>query len=152
MTSQYLTHSSEFSPDFAGAQNLLKNQLQTYAQKRNFTLPEYSCERVGPPHATRFNCKVTVNGKTYESRESFPTLNRAEQAAAKAALMSLLPNGVEEVIFLRLLSIHHGDAKICWLRMRFLCLLFFFYYKMMLSVREMLQLITCLALLHSLGC
>ncbi|KAJ6349515.1 hypothetical protein OIU77_006989 [Salix suchowensis] len=77
-------------------QILFKNQLQTYAQKRNFTLPKYSCERVGPPHAPLFKCRVTVNGQTYESREQFPILNRAEQAAAKAALSSLLPNGVEE--------------------------------------------------------
>jgi hypothetical protein len=79
---------------------LFKNQLQTYAQKRNFTLPVYSCERVGLPHAIQFKCKVTVNGQTYESREYFPTLSKAENAAAKAALMSLLPNGGEEVIFL----------------------------------------------------
>ena len=103
-------------------QYLFKTQLQTYAQKRNFSLPVYSCERVGPPHASRFKCKVTVNGQTYESQEYFPTLNKAELAAAKAALMSLLSNGVEEVSFLRLLSLHCGDAKICWLRMRFLCL------------------------------
>uniref|UniRef100_A0A3N7I7K8 DRBM domain-containing protein n=1 Tax=Populus trichocarpa TaxID=3694 RepID=A0A3N7I7K8_POPTR len=81
---------------FGGMQHLFKNQLQTYAQKRNFTLPVYSCERVGPPHASRFKCKVTVNGQTYESQEYFPTLNKAELAAAKAALMSLLSNGVEE--------------------------------------------------------
>jgi dsRNA-specific ribonuclease len=84
---------------------LFKNQLQTYAQKRNFTRPVYSCERVGPPHAIRFKCKVTVNGQTYESREYFPTLSKAENAAAKAALMSLLPNGVEEVIFLNQLIV-----------------------------------------------
>ncbi|KAJ6422591.1 hypothetical protein OIU84_027539 [Salix udensis] len=88
---------SENDESFGGTQQqLFKNQLQNYAQKRNFTLPEYSCERVGPPHATRFKCKVTVNGETYESREYFPALNKAEHAAAKAALMSLLPNGVEE--------------------------------------------------------
>jgi hypothetical protein len=33
-------------------------------------------------------------------------LIKAELAAAKAALMSLLSNGVEEVSFLRLLSLH----------------------------------------------
>ncbi|KAG5232839.1 double-stranded RNA-binding protein [Salix suchowensis] len=77
-------------------QHLFKSQLQTYAQKRNFALPVYSCERVGPSHASRFTCKVTVNGHTFESLESFPTLNKAEHAAAKAALMSLLPNGVDE--------------------------------------------------------
>ncbi|KAG6737547.1 hypothetical protein POTOM_059075 [Populus tomentosa] len=79
-----------------GTLHLFKNQLQTYAQKRNFSLPVYSCERAGPPHAIRFKCKVTVNGQTYASQEYFPTLNKAENAAAKAALMSLLPNGVEE--------------------------------------------------------
>ncbi|KAJ6434038.1 hypothetical protein OIU84_017703 [Salix udensis] len=77
-------------------QHLFKSQLQTYAQKRNFALPVYSCERVGPSHASRFTCKVTVNGHTFESLESFPTLNKAEHAAAKAALISLLPNGVDE--------------------------------------------------------
>ncbi|KAG6737545.1 hypothetical protein POTOM_059073 [Populus tomentosa] len=85
-----------FVMEIIGMQHLFKNQLQTYAQKRNFSLPMYSCERVGPPHASRFKCKVTVNGQTYESQEYFPTLNKAELAAAKAALMSLLPNGVEE--------------------------------------------------------
>jgi dsRNA-specific ribonuclease len=85
--------------------HLFKNQLQTYAQKRNFTRPVYSCERVGPPHAIQFKCKVTVNGQTYESREYFPTLSKAENAAAKVALMSLLPNGVEEVIFLNQLIV-----------------------------------------------
>nr|XP_034887147.1 double-stranded RNA-binding protein 1-like isoform X19 [Populus alba] len=81
---------------FGGMQHLFKNLLQTYAQKRNFSQPMYSREHVGPPHASRFKCKVTVNGQTYESQEYFPTLNKAELAAAKAALMSLLPNGVEE--------------------------------------------------------
>ncbi|KAG6750789.1 hypothetical protein POTOM_045304 [Populus tomentosa] len=77
-------------------QRLFKSQLQTYAQKRNFALPVYSCERVGPPHSSRFKCKVTVNGQTFEGLEYFPSLSKAEHAAAKAALMSLLPNGVEE--------------------------------------------------------
>lgn len=78
-------------------QHLFKNQLQTYAQKRNLALPVYSCERVGPPHASRFKCEVTVNGQIYESEEYFPTLNKAEHAAAQAALMTLLPDGVEQV-------------------------------------------------------
>jgi dsRNA-specific ribonuclease len=59
--------------------HLFKNQLQTYAQKRNFSLPVYSCERMGPPHAIRFKCKFTINGQTYESREYFPTLSKAEK-------------------------------------------------------------------------
>ncbi|KAL6202702.1 hypothetical protein ACLB2K_026407 [Fragaria x ananassa] len=39
-----------------------KNQLQYYAQKRNLILPVYSCEREGPPHATRFKCTITIDG------------------------------------------------------------------------------------------
>ncbi|XP_050214706.1 double-stranded RNA-binding protein 1-like [Mercurialis annua] len=77
-------------------QHLYKTLLQIYTQKRGLTLPEYSCEREGPPHASRFKCKVTVDGKTYESLEFFSTLSKAEHAAAKAALMSLGPDRVEE--------------------------------------------------------
>ena len=104
-------------------QHLSKSQLQTYAQKRNFALPVYSCERVGPPHASRFKCEVTVNGHTFESLEYFPILNKAENAAAKAALMSLLPNGVDEVSFLLVVVINSlCNVEICRLCMRFLCL------------------------------
>ncbi|XP_021656662.2 double-stranded RNA-binding protein 1 isoform X3 [Hevea brasiliensis] len=81
---------------FTDMQHLYKNQLQSYAQRRSLTLPVYSYERVGPPHASRFKCKVTIDGQTYESQEFFPTLSKAEHAAARAALMSLAPNGVEE--------------------------------------------------------
>ncbi|XP_068335834.1 double-stranded RNA-binding protein 1-like isoform X2 [Pyrus communis] len=77
-------------------QHLYKNQLQTYAQKRNLLLPVYSCEREGPPHNCRFKCRVTIDGQTYEGQEFLPTLKDAEHAVAKAALMSLLPNGVQE--------------------------------------------------------
>ncbi|KAH9784565.1 Double-stranded RNA-binding protein 1 [Citrus sinensis] len=38
-------------------QHLYKNQLQSYTQKKNLPLPMYSCEREGPPHASRFKCK-----------------------------------------------------------------------------------------------
>ncbi|KAJ8771647.1 hypothetical protein K2173_026824 [Erythroxylum novogranatense] len=73
-----------------------KNQLQIYAAKRNLGLPLYSWERMGPPHACSFKCKVVVDGKTYESQEFYPTLAKAEHAAAKVALMSLSPDNVEE--------------------------------------------------------
>ncbi|KAM5578184.1 hypothetical protein ABKV19_008482 [Rosa sericea] len=79
-----------------GIQHLHKNQLQRYAQKRNLILPVYSCEREGPPHAARFKCTVTIDGKTYQGQEFLPTLKDAEHAAAKVALISLLPNGVQE--------------------------------------------------------
>ncbi|KAI9121493.1 hypothetical protein K1719_008526 [Acacia pycnantha] len=78
------------------AQRLYKNQLQTYAQKRNLSLPVYSTEREGPPHASRFKCKVTIDGQTFESLQFFPTLKDAEHAAAKVALMSLTDPGVQE--------------------------------------------------------
>ncbi|KDP39670.1 hypothetical protein JCGZ_02690 [Jatropha curcas] len=81
---------------FTDVQRLFKNQLQSFAQKRGLTLPVYSCECLGPPHASRFKAKVTIDEKTYESQEFFPTLSKAENAAAKAALMSLAPDGVEE--------------------------------------------------------
>ncbi|XP_059462236.1 double-stranded RNA-binding protein 4-like [Corylus avellana] len=77
-------------------QHLYKNHLQNYAQKRNLSLPVYSCEREGPPHASRFKCKVTIDGQTYESPEFFATLKDAEHAAAKVALSSLSPDGVKE--------------------------------------------------------
>ncbi|KAI9185326.1 hypothetical protein LWI28_006210 [Acer negundo] len=73
-----------------------KSQLQSYVQKRNLALPIYSCERVGPPHAMRFKCKVTVTGQTYECSTFFPTLKEAEHGAAKVALMSLPSEGVQE--------------------------------------------------------
>lgn len=81
---------------FVGISRLYKNQLQTFAQKRSLPLPIYSSEHQGPVHARRFKCKVTIDGRTYESREYFTTLKDAEHAAAKAALMSLSAEGVNE--------------------------------------------------------
>ncbi|CAN6552591.1 unnamed protein product [Malus baccata var. baccata] len=76
-------------------QHLFKSQLESFAQKRNLYPPVYSCEMVGPPH-NRFKCKVTIGGQTFEGQEFLPTLKDAERAAAKVALMSVLPNGVQE--------------------------------------------------------
>lgn len=80
-------------------QHLYKSQLQNYAQKRNLALPEYASEREGPPHNTRFKCRVTIDGQTFESPTFFSTLKEAENAAAKFALTSLSPNEVQQVIF-----------------------------------------------------
>ncbi|KAA8516888.1 hypothetical protein F0562_017294 [Nyssa sinensis] len=77
-------------------QHLYKNRLQIFAQKRNLALPVYSCERQGPPHASRFKSKVTIDGKTYESLEFFPTIKEAENAAAKVACDSLSLSEVQE--------------------------------------------------------
>lgn len=92
LTSQIL-----LSADMA---HLYKNQLQIYAQKRNLNLPVYISEREGPPHACHFKSKVILEGKTYESSEHFSTIKDAENAAAKAALMSVSSSdGTEEVAF-----------------------------------------------------
>ncbi|XP_010553800.1 PREDICTED: double-stranded RNA-binding protein 4 [Tarenaya hassleriana] len=77
--------------------NLCKSQLQTYTQKKNLCMPTYIRERVGLLHACRFRCKVVVNEQTFESRELFSTLREAENAAAKIALVSLVPNASQEV-------------------------------------------------------
>ncbi|EXB31234.1 Double-stranded RNA-binding protein 4 [Morus notabilis] len=82
--------------NFADIQHLYKSELQVYAQKRNLGFPVYSCEREGPPHASRFKCRVTIEGKTYESSEYFHTLKEAEHAAAKVALISLSPDCVQK--------------------------------------------------------
>ncbi|XP_022743722.1 double-stranded RNA-binding protein 1-like isoform X2 [Durio zibethinus] len=76
--------------------HLYKNLLQNFAQKRNLSRPVYSCEFEGPPHASRFRCKVTINENTYESLEFFPTIKEAEHAAAKIALSCLSPDAIEE--------------------------------------------------------
>lgn len=81
---------------FKDIQHVYKNQLQHYAQKRNLMLPVYSCEWEGPPHASRFKCTVTIDGRTYQGQDFLPTMKDAEHAAAKVALISLLPNGVQE--------------------------------------------------------
>ncbi|KAG2689917.1 hypothetical protein I3760_09G162600 [Carya illinoinensis] len=83
-------------PSEPDMQHLYKNQLQNYAQKRTPSLPVYSCECEGPPHARRFKCKVTIDGQTYESPEFFSNIKDAEHAAAKLALTSLSPDGVRK--------------------------------------------------------
>ncbi|KAK8532139.1 hypothetical protein V6N13_131481 [Hibiscus sabdariffa] len=82
---------------FKDMQHFYKNVLQNYAQKRNLSRPMYSSESEGPPHASRFRCKVTVDEKTYESLEFFPTIKEAEHDAARIALLSLAPDIIEEV-------------------------------------------------------
>ncbi|XP_009589989.1 double-stranded RNA-binding protein 1-like isoform X3 [Nicotiana tomentosiformis] len=80
----------------SGMLHLYKNRLQQYAQKQNLTLPVYSSELDGPPHACRFRSKVTIDGKTYETQEFFSTLKEAEHAAAKGAFESLALNDIQE--------------------------------------------------------
>ncbi|KHG10421.1 Double-stranded RNA-binding 1 [Gossypium arboreum] len=85
------------SEKFKDMQHFYKNLLQNYAQKRNVSRPVYSCEVEGPPHASRFRCKVTIDEKTYEGLEFFPTIKEAEHAAARVALSCLAPDAIEEV-------------------------------------------------------
>ena len=94
------TYNFQFLSWVIDMQHFYKNQLQKYAQKRNLCLPVYSCEREGPPHASHFRCKVTVDGQTYESPEFFSTSKDAERAAAKVALTSLVPDGAKEASLL----------------------------------------------------
>ncbi|XP_010319634.1 double-stranded RNA-binding protein 1 isoform X2 [Solanum lycopersicum] len=79
-----------------GMLHLYKSRLQHYAQKQNLTLPVYSSELDGPPHARRFRSKVTIDGVTYETQEFFSTLKEAEHAAAKVAFESLALNDTQE--------------------------------------------------------
>ncbi|RZC83501.1 hypothetical protein C5167_046284 [Papaver somniferum] len=74
-------------------QYLHKSQLQIYAQKRNLSLPIYSCVREGPPHNTHFKAIVAVDGQTFERPEFFRTLKEAEHAASRVALTSLMRDG-----------------------------------------------------------
>ncbi|XP_015899794.3 double-stranded RNA-binding protein 1 isoform X1 [Ziziphus jujuba] len=87
---------AEVTAHSSNVQHLYKSQLQNYAQKRNLALPEYASEREGPPHNTRFKCRVTIDGQTFESPTFFSTLKEAENAAAKFALTSLSPNEVQQ--------------------------------------------------------
>lgn len=77
--------------------HLYKNQLQTFAQKRNLALPIYCSEHEGPPHSRRFRCQVSIDGRTYETKEFYNTLKEAEHAAAKIALMSMSSDTTQEV-------------------------------------------------------
>ncbi|KAG6434089.1 hypothetical protein SASPL_105711 [Salvia splendens] len=72
--------------------HMYKNLLQRYAQKECIGLPVYTSEAEGPPHARRFKSKVSINGKSYEPAEFFPTLKEAEQTAAKIACLALSLN------------------------------------------------------------
>ncbi|XP_050244904.1 double-stranded RNA-binding protein 1-like isoform X2 [Quercus robur] len=95
-TPQVIGTTLHVNNDFRDMQHFYKNQLQNFAQKRNLLLPVYSCKCEGPPHASHFRCKVTVDGQTYESPEFFTTSKDAEHAAAKIALTSLVPDGAKE--------------------------------------------------------
>lgn len=76
--------------------HLCKTQLQIYAQKRKLPLPEYVNECEGPPHARHFKSRVILEGTSYESDGYFSSLKEAENSAAKTALFSLSPDGVQE--------------------------------------------------------
>ncbi|KAK6147399.1 hypothetical protein DH2020_018311 [Rehmannia glutinosa] len=76
--------------------HMYKNQLQQYAQKKNFGFPVYTSEAEGPPHARRFKSRVSLDGKSYETLEFFSTLKEAEQAAAKVACQVLSVNVIQE--------------------------------------------------------
>ncbi|KAL6559058.1 HLA class II histocompatibility antigen, DR beta 4 chain [Orobanche hederae] len=76
--------------------HMYKNQLQQFAQKKNFGLPKYTTEAEGPPHARRYKSSVSLDGKSYETVEYFPTMKEAEQAVAKVACQMLSVNVIQE--------------------------------------------------------
>ncbi|KAL6521247.1 HLA class II histocompatibility antigen, DR beta 4 chain [Orobanche gracilis] len=76
--------------------HMYKNQLQQFAQKKNFGLPKYTTEADGPPHARRYKSSVSLNGKSYETGEFFPTMKEAEQAVAKVACQMLSVDVIQE--------------------------------------------------------
>ncbi|GFP91804.1 double-stranded RNA-binding protein 4 [Phtheirospermum japonicum] len=76
--------------------HMYKNQLQQFAQKKNFDLPVYTTEAEGPPHSRRFKSSVSVDGKSYETLEFFTTLKEAEQAAARVACQVLSVDAIQE--------------------------------------------------------
>lgn len=84
------------SSEYKDVLHMYKNLLQQFAQKENLGFPVYTSEAEGPPHARRFKSKVSVNGKSYEALEFFPTLKEAEQAAAKIACLSLSVDAIQE--------------------------------------------------------
>lgn len=68
-----------------------KTRLQHYAQEHLSATPVYRDRNQGTPQAPRFASSVQVNGKTLGTG-SGPSKKAAQQAAAQAALASLLPD------------------------------------------------------------
>ncbi|KAJ1410269.1 Double-stranded RNA-binding domain [Sesbania bispinosa] len=79
-------HSSVIIDDM---DRLCKNKLQNYARRNNLDPPVFTVKSEGLPHDTHFKATVVIDGKSFESPAFFNTIKEAEQAAAKAALMSL---------------------------------------------------------------
>lgn len=87
--SKMLYHCFFCFPLKTGTLHMYKNRLQQYAQKRNLSLPNYTCESEGPPHTRRFKSRVSFDGKSYETMKFFPTLKEAEHAVAMVACQML---------------------------------------------------------------
>nr|XP_023892345.1 double-stranded RNA-binding protein 1-like [Quercus suber] len=100
-------------------QSQYKGLLQNYAQQKNLDPPLYMSESDGPSHTICFKATVTVGVQTFESPMFFKTLKGAEQAAAKAALMSLSPDGFQK----KVTYFSHWDAPFhtAMLRMKLHC-------------------------------
>lgn len=81
---------------FIDAPNQYKMMLQIYAQRNKLSIPVYSSEREGPPHALCFKAKVTVDGHPFKSPGFYKTLKEAENAAAQVALMSFSLDAFQE--------------------------------------------------------
>ncbi|KAJ4848638.1 hypothetical protein Tsubulata_035519 [Turnera subulata] len=68
---------------------LSKNLLQEYAQKMNYAIPVYKCEKEETPgHAAHFKCSVEIGGIKYIGA-SVKTKKEAEIKAARVALLDI---------------------------------------------------------------
>lgn len=70
---------------------------ESYARLKNLALPLYSSKSKGPSSKPAFKATVIVGGNTFESPAYFKTVKEADHVAAKAALMSMYPDGVQVV-------------------------------------------------------
>lgn len=68
---------------------LCKNLLQKYAQKMNYAIPVYECQREDlPGMVTHFTCTVEVGGTRYIGTAA-KTKKEAEIKAARTALLAI---------------------------------------------------------------
>ncbi|XP_068654655.1 double-stranded RNA-binding protein 1-like isoform X2 [Aristolochia californica] len=96
--SSQVPHSSQFpvGETMESEMQLYKNQLQSFAMKKNLGLPKYVCNLESTPLTRQFKASVTVGEQTYESPGFFRTVKEAEHAAAKAAFLSMSQGSHEE--------------------------------------------------------
>ncbi|PON49770.1 Double-stranded RNA-binding domain containing protein [Parasponia andersonii] len=74
---------------------LCKNLLQEYAQKMNYAIPLYQCQKdEGPGRATLFSCSIEIGGIRYIGAAA-KTKKEAEIKAARTALLAIQSSASE---------------------------------------------------------